>query len=93
MLKRSIETQQLLEQMKNEVAAELGIEISPDMTTRDAGKIGGKVTQRLVELGEIKLAEMNTQQPQNSFKQFNQQHGQQTTNILKNYSKQHNQIH
>lgn len=57
------QTEQLLEQMKNEIATELGIEIHADMTARDAGKIGGQITQRLIALGEQKLMEMSTEQP------------------------------
>ena len=67
MLKHTNEVQQLLDQMRNEVAAELGIEINPDMTSRDAGRIGGSITRKLVALGEMKLQEMSTQQTTNSY--------------------------
>ncbi|MCR2806454.1 alpha/beta-type small acid-soluble spore protein [Paenibacillus soyae] len=50
-----------LEQMKFEVAQELGIQIPQDgyygnMTTRDTGSIGGYITRRLVQLAEQQLA-------------------------------------
>jgi hypothetical protein len=67
MLKHTNEVQQLLDQMRNEVAAELGIEINPDMTSREAGKIGGSITRKLVELGELKLQEMANQQSPNPY--------------------------
>ncbi|WP_261304552.1 alpha/beta-type small acid-soluble spore protein [Paenibacillus andongensis] len=49
-----------LEQMKYEVAQELGIQIPQDgyygyMATRDTGAIGGNITRRLVQLAEQQL--------------------------------------
>lgn len=52
---KNVSTQIALEQLKREVAAELGIEIRPDMSSRDAGKIGGSVTRKLIALGEASL--------------------------------------
>jgi hypothetical protein len=48
-------TESKIDQLKNEIANELGIQISPDMTSRDAGRIGGSVTKRLIELGKQNL--------------------------------------
>lgn len=50
-----------LEQMKYEVAQELGIQIPQDgymgyMATRDAGAIGGNITRRLVAIAEQQLS-------------------------------------
>ena len=50
-----------LEQMKYEVAQELGIQLPQDgyygnMTTRDMGSIGGYITRRLVQIAEQQLA-------------------------------------
>lgn len=50
-----------LEQMKYEVAQELGIQIPQDgyygnMTTRDTGAIGGYITRRLIQIAEQQLA-------------------------------------
>lgn len=52
---------QALEQMKYEVAQELGIQIPSDgyygnMATRDTGAIGGHITRRLVQIAEQQLA-------------------------------------
>lgn len=49
-----------LEQMKYEVAQELGIQIPQDgyygfMASRDTGAIGGHITRRLVQLAEQQL--------------------------------------
>lgn len=49
-----------LEQLKYEVAQELGIQIPQDgyygnMTTRDAGAIGGYITRRLVQIAQQQL--------------------------------------
>ncbi len=50
-----------LDQMKYEVAQELGIAIPQDgyygnMATKDAGSIGGYITRRLVQIAEQSLA-------------------------------------
>ncbi|MBD2861579.1 alpha/beta-type small acid-soluble spore protein [Paenibacillus oceani] len=50
-----------LDQMKYEVAQELGIQIPQDgymgyMATRDAGAIGGNITRRLVQIAEQQLS-------------------------------------
>lgn len=50
-----------LDQMKFEVAQELGIAIPQDgyygnMATRDTGSIGGNITKRLVTIAEQQLA-------------------------------------
>jgi hypothetical protein len=52
---------QALQQLKYEVAQELGIQIPQDgyygnMTTRDTGSIGGRITRRLVQMAEQQLA-------------------------------------
>lgn len=51
---------QALEQLKFEVAQELGITLPPDgyygnMATRDAGSIGGNITRRLIQIAEQTL--------------------------------------
>lgn len=50
-----------LEQLKYEIAQELGIQLPQDgyygnMTTRDMGSIGGSITRRLVQMAEQQLA-------------------------------------
>ncbi|MBM7564085.1 alpha/beta-type small acid-soluble spore protein [Paenibacillus sacheonensis] len=50
-----------LDQMKYEVAQELGIAIPQDgyygnITTKDAGSIGGSITRKLVQIAEQSLA-------------------------------------
>ncbi|MCI3921464.1 alpha/beta-type small acid-soluble spore protein [Paenibacillus sp. TRM 82003] len=52
---------QALEQLKFEVAQELGIQVPQDgyyghMATRDTGAIGGHITRRLVQIAEQTLA-------------------------------------
>lgn len=54
------EARGVLEQMKYEVAMQLGIDLPQDgyyghMTTRDMGLIGGNITRRLVEIAEGQL--------------------------------------
>jgi hypothetical protein len=50
-----------LQQMKFEVAQELGIQIPADgyygnMATRDAGSLGGYITRKLVQIAEQQLS-------------------------------------
>jgi hypothetical protein len=52
---------QALDQLKYEVAQELGIMLSQDgyngnLVSRDAGQIGGNITRRLVQIAEQQLA-------------------------------------
>ena len=54
----------MLEQLKYEVAQELGIEVPKDgywgpMHTRDVGLIGGTMTRRLVQLAQKQLSGQN----------------------------------
>lgn len=48
-------SKQALEQMKYEIARELGIELGADQTARKNGTVGGEMTRRLVQLGEQSL--------------------------------------
>ncbi|MEC0227814.1 MULTISPECIES: alpha/beta-type small acid-soluble spore protein [Paenibacillus] len=53
-----------LNQMKYEVAQELGIPLQPNgyngnLATRDAGSIGGNITKRLVQVAEQQLQGFN----------------------------------
>ena len=41
-----------LENLKYEIAKEMGIELGADQTSRLNGAVGGEMTRRLVELGE-----------------------------------------
>ncbi|WP_373233250.1 small, acid-soluble spore protein, alpha/beta type [Cohnella sp.] len=55
------QAQKALEQMKFETCRELTIPIPEDgyygnMTSRDAGRIGGNITRRLVQMAERQLA-------------------------------------
>ena len=52
---------QALDQLKYEVAQELGIQIPQDgyygnMATRDAGSLGGYITRKLVQIAEQQLS-------------------------------------
>ncbi|MBA4603524.1 alpha/beta-type small acid-soluble spore protein [Thermoactinomyces mirandus] len=40
-----------LEQMKQEIAQEFGVELGADSTARANGSVGGEMTKRLVALG------------------------------------------
>jgi len=45
----------VLEQMKNEIAQELGIHYGADATARENGAIGGEITKRLVRMAQEQL--------------------------------------
>ncbi|MED1861962.1 alpha/beta-type small acid-soluble spore protein [Fictibacillus nanhaiensis] len=40
--------QQAVDQMKYEIASELGVNLGPDSTARANGSVGGEITKRLV---------------------------------------------
>lgn len=47
---------QALENMKYEIARELGITLEADTTSRLNGTVGGEMTRRLVEMGQQSLS-------------------------------------
>ena len=47
---------QAIEQMKYEIANELGVNMGPDATSRANGSVGGEITKRLVQMGEQHLS-------------------------------------
>jgi hypothetical protein len=49
--------EQVLEQLRNETAAEMGIELGADTSSRLNGSVGARMTQKLVELGKQSLLE------------------------------------
>ncbi len=53
---------QAIEQMKYEIANELGVNLGADATSRANGSVGGEITKRLVKMGESQLGgSYNTQ--------------------------------
>lgn len=47
------ENKNKLENMKNEIASELGVDLkSKDLKASEAGKVGGQMTKELVEAGK-----------------------------------------
>ena len=46
------ESKKALENLKYEIAKELGIQLGADQTARLNGTVGGEMTKRLVQLGE-----------------------------------------
>ena len=51
---------QAIEQMKYEIANELGVKMGPDATSRANGSVG-EITKRLVQMGEQHLGGSNYQ--------------------------------
>ena len=47
---------QAIEQMKYEIANELGVNLGPDATSRANGSVGGEITKRLVQMGQQQLS-------------------------------------
>ena len=50
---------QAIEQMKYEIASELGVNMGPDATARANGSVGGEITKRLVQMGQQHLSNSN----------------------------------
>ncbi|WP_258832853.1 alpha/beta-type small acid-soluble spore protein [Peribacillus frigoritolerans] len=47
--------EQALQQMKNEIASEFGVQLGADTTSRANGSVGGEITKRLVQMAEQQL--------------------------------------
>ena len=46
---------QALDQMKNEIASEFGVQMGPDTTARANGSVGGEITKRLVQQAQEQM--------------------------------------
>ena len=47
---------QALQNMKNEIASELGVDLkSTNLTSRDAGRVGGQMVKKLIEKAENQM--------------------------------------
>jgi len=49
-------SKQAMDNMKYEIARELGVTLGPDTTARKNGSVGGEMTKRLVNLGKQRLS-------------------------------------
>ena len=47
--------QNAIDQMKAEIAKELGVNFGPDATARENGSVGGEITKRLVKQAQQQL--------------------------------------
>ena len=63
----------VLNQLKNEIVAELGIELGAEQTARMNGIVGGEITKRLIALGMQQLQEQGIKY--NDHLQTNQNQG------------------
>jgi hypothetical protein len=43
-------SQQILDQMKYEIASEFGVQLGADTTARQNGAVGGEITKRLIQM-------------------------------------------
>jgi hypothetical protein len=46
---------QALDQMKYEIAAEFGVQLGANTTSRQNGSVGGEITKRLVQMAQQQL--------------------------------------
>ena len=53
--KKRTNSQNANEQMKYEVASELGVNLGADASSRQNGKVGGEMTRRLVTMAKSNL--------------------------------------
>jgi hypothetical protein len=51
----------VLDQMKQEIASEFGVQLGADTTARANGSVGGEMTKRLVAMGEQHLRDQQGQ--------------------------------
>lgn len=55
-------SKQAMDQMKAEIANELGVNLGPDSTSRQNGSVGGQITKRLVNMAENQMSGNQNQQ-------------------------------
>ncbi len=48
-------SQTAIDQMKYEIASELGVTLGPDATARQNGSVGGEITRRLVQMAQSSI--------------------------------------
>jgi small acid-soluble spore protein B (major beta-type SASP) len=48
-------SEQVLEQMKQEIAQEFGVKMGADATARQNGSVGGEMTKRMIALAQEQL--------------------------------------
>ena len=48
--------QQAIDQMKNEIASEFGVQLGPDASSRANGSVGGEITKRLVRQAQQQMS-------------------------------------
>lgn len=48
--------EQALDQMKNEIAAEFGVNLGAETTSRANGSVGGEITKRLVRTAQQQMS-------------------------------------
>lgn len=58
--------QNAINQMKNEIASEFGVNLGPDATARQNGSVGGEITKRLVRMAQSNMGSGAGQQQQNN---------------------------
>lgn len=51
--------QAAIDQMKYEIASELGVTLGADTTARQNGSVGGEITKRLVQMAQSQLGTTN----------------------------------
>ncbi len=44
-----------IDQMKQEIAGEFGVQLGPDTSSRQNGSVGGEITKRLVQMAQGQL--------------------------------------
>ena len=52
---KNAENKAAMENMKYEIASELGVNLGPDATARQNGSVGGEITRRLVSMAQSNL--------------------------------------
>jgi hypothetical protein len=51
------QAQNAMDQFKQEIANEMGIELGADQTSRNNGKVGGEMVKRLIRIAEQQLSQ------------------------------------
>jgi len=55
------QSEMLMEQMKYEIAQEMGVTLGADTSARDNGRVGGEMTRRMVRMAQQMMANEQNQ--------------------------------
>ncbi len=53
------QSENVLDQMKYEIAEELGVTLNGDSSARDCGRVGGRMVQKMIKMAQEQMDQQN----------------------------------